>query len=205
MGVIHRWLSQYEEAIENLRMAALKYQQIGNLVGQADAAAQLAEIFSWIDEPKIAVAYYKTALNIYGKIGDIPKQVDVLAALGEAGYLTDEVSIEDGEKYFKDGQKLVGSLTALDPYVRMKTAAEKGEKFSSDEVKNIFFEWREKLPTLKPEYRMAAGILYQKWGRVFFDANSCKTQQGCCCSLLTTIQFPRCCARHKSTEKSLSS
>ena len=53
--------------------------------------------------------YYKKALEIYRRIGDLPRQIEVLAALGEAGYLTDEVSFEDGEKYFKEGQQLVDS------------------------------------------------------------------------------------------------
>ena len=61
------------------------------------------------------MAYYKNALEIYRKIGDLTKQIEVLAALGEAGYLTDEVSIEEGEKYFKDGQQLVASIDRIRP------------------------------------------------------------------------------------------
>lgn len=170
MGVIHRWLSQYEEAIENLQMAALKYRETGNAMRQADALAQLAEIFYWIAEPTMAVGYYKQALGSYRQIGDHPKQIEVLAALGEAGYLTDEVSTEDGDKYFKDGQQLAGLLSEFDPYIRAKNAG-KGKTLSSEEINKIIQEWRENLPTLKTDYRMAAGILYQKWGRVFLDGN----------------------------------
>ena len=170
MGVIHRWLSQYEEAIENLRMAALKYQETGYSMGQADAFAQLAEIFFWIAEPKTAVDYYKQALESYRKIEDLPKQIEVLAALAEAGYLTDEISTEDGENYFKDGQQLVGSLIGFDPNVRLRAA--EGKKLSQEELDNIFREWREKLPTLKSEHRMAAGTFYQKWGRSLLEGNN---------------------------------
>ena len=116
------------------------------------------------------MAYYKDALEIYRKIGDLPRQVEVLAALGEAGYLTDEVSIEEGERYFREGQQLVASLTGIDPYVRAK-AITKQKEVTTEELDKIMREWREKLPTLKTNYRMAAGILYQKWGRVFLDAN----------------------------------
>jgi CHAT domain-containing protein/Tfp pilus assembly protein PilF len=177
MGVIHRWLSQYEEAIELLRMAALKYQEADNATGQANSFAQLAEIFSWIDEPKTAVTYYKDALDIYKKIGDLPRQINALAALGEAGYLTDEVSIEDGERYFKDGQQLVGSLSESDPYFRVRTV-EKGKTLSTEQLKKILEEWREKLPTLKTEDRKAAGILYQKWGRTALDSKNLKAAAG---------------------------
>jgi len=170
MGVIHRWLSQYEEAIEQLRTAALKYQEAGNLTGQAGAVAQLAEVYSWVAEPQTAVAYYKEALEGYRKIGDLPKQIEVSASLGEAGYLTNEVSTEDGENYFKDGQQLVASLTGFDPYVRLKSA--QGKKFPDEELIKIIREWRERVPTLKREYRMAAGILYQKWGRSRLEGNN---------------------------------
>ena len=175
MGVIHRWLSQYEEAIEQLRTAAIKYQETGNLTGQADAMTQLAEIFLWIAEPRIAFGYYKEALESYRKTGILPKQIEILAALGESGFLTGEASSEGSGNYFEEGQKLVASLIGIDPFVRLSTA--EGKTFSQDELNNIFREWREKLPMLKPEHRMAAGTLYQKWGRTLLEGNEPQAAQ----------------------------
>jgi CHAT domain-containing protein len=163
MAKIHRWLSQYEETIESSRLAAIKYQGTGNAKGQADALAQLAEIFFWIAEPKISMDYYKQALDIYRVIGDLPKQIEVLAALGESSFLMDEAST-----YFEDGQQLVASLTGFDPYIRLKSA----EKLTQEEIAKLFQEWREMLPTLNRESRMAAGTLYQKWGRMLLEGNN---------------------------------
>lgn len=186
MSVIQRWLSQYEEAIENLRMAALKYQESNNAGKQADVLAKLAEIFFWISEPQISVAYYKEALEFYNKTENLPKQIEVLAALGEAGYLTNEVSTEAAEKYFEEGQRLVASLTGFDPFVRLKTAYDNGQTLSDNELGKIIQEWQEKLPTLKTEYRMAAGTLYQKWGRTLLEGND---PQGAQIMLLPAFQY----------------
>ena len=156
-----------------MRICERRPSNIGNLGILRDkpiAVAQLAEVYSWVAEPQTAVAYYKEALEGYRKIGDLPKQIEVLASLGEAGYLTDEISTEDGENYFKDGQQLVASLTGFDPYVRVRAA--EGKKLSQEELDKIFREWREKLPTLKSEHRMAAGTLYQKWGRSLLEGNN---------------------------------
>ena len=175
MGGLHRWLSQYEEAIEHLRAAALKYRDLGNAAAQADSLAQLAEIFFWVAEPNIAVGHYRQALEIYRTIGNQPKQIEILAALGEAGYLTDALSTEDGEKYFDDGQQLVASLTGFDPIVRVRAA--EGKTFTQEELNQIFQEWRQKLPTLKTEYRMAVGTFYQKWGRSLLEGHEPQSAQ----------------------------
>src|SRR5439155_8784436 len=83
---------------------------------------------------------------------------------------------EDGENYFKDGQQLVASLTGFDPYVRLKSA--QGKKLTDEELIKVIREWREEVPTLKREYRMAAGILYQKWGRSLLEGNNPQDAQG---------------------------
>ena len=167
IGVIQRWLSQYEQAIENLRMAAFKYQELNHLSGQGQALTELAEIFSWIAEPAIAVGYYKKTLGIYRTIGDLPRQVETLAALGEAGYLTDEVSLEDGDKYFKQAQQLIEELTGFHPYVRVKDL----DRSNPDDIQRIMQEWQGSLPRLKADHRKAAGVLYQRWGRAILTSD----------------------------------
>lgn len=160
MGRIYRLLSQYEEAIEHLHTAAVKYREAQDAKGEAAALTQLAETFLWVGDAKTAIQHYKQALELYKAAGDLPKQVEVLAALGEASWLSGEAQ---GYEYLRQGEKLL-------------FLGESGQEttLSEEEYQRLWEEWVEKtlktMPFLSPEYRMAAGTLYQKFGRVSLQA-----------------------------------
>jgi CHAT domain-containing protein len=85
-----------------------------------------------------------------------------------------ETSSDEANKYFEDGRRLLAEFEGIDWFARWKERSAK-RKLSSEEEKEFFQDWFRALPSLNAEHRMAAGIFYQKWGRVFLAAKQLGT------------------------------
>ena len=151
-GRVHRLLSQYEEAIEHFHAAAAKYREAEDAKSEADVLTDLAEVFFWLADQKTAIHYYKQALSLYKETDNLPKQVEILAALGESSLLKGDAR---GYEYLRQGERLLFLGESIEE-----------KKLPVKEYVRLWGAWLKKLPSLSPEYRMAAGNLYQKLGRV---------------------------------------
>jgi CHAT domain-containing protein len=160
MGDIDWYLSRYEEAIEHLQEAQIKYRQVGDTESEAGVATKLGEIFFWIGDGRTAIQEYKRALELYKQTGNVPKQVEVLAALGESGWLTEQTPWSDADRYFNEAIQLVSSLSGIYP-----GATKPGE--SPEEIQAGLQQWQKALPSVEPSLLKAAGALYQRLGRIW--------------------------------------
>ena len=165
MGYIYWYLSRYEDAVEHLQEAAVKYDQVGATEAEAGVLTKLAEIFYWVGDPRTGMQDYNQALKLYEQSGNKSKQVEVLAALGESGWLSGQILGADADEKFNKAQELLSSFTGVDIISLLKEASQ-GKKLSQEEIDAIFQQWRETLPSTEANKLEAAGALYQKMGRV---------------------------------------
>jgi CHAT domain-containing protein len=166
MGKLYRELTRYEEAIEYCWMAAMKYQEAQGAQGEAEALTRLADILLLLGDSRAALQYDERALELYKKTGNLPKQVEVLAALAEATGLG-----SGSVKYLQEGLELLASLEkAQSPeYIKMKALmkeAAQEKTLLQEKNEQLWRDWMNTLGSVDPEFRMAAGTLYQKMGRV---------------------------------------
>jgi CHAT domain-containing protein/Tfp pilus assembly protein PilF len=159
LGDIYLNLTRYEEAIEHLQEAQIKYLQVGDTESEAGVAAALGKAFFGIWDGRTTIQEYKRALELYKQTGNVPKQVEVLSALGITGLLTGQIPGSDADQYFNEALQLVSSFSGIYP------AAPVGG--SSEEVEALLQQWQKNLRSVDPSLRKAAGDLYQRLGSIW--------------------------------------
>lgn len=65
MGKIYRLLDNYEEAVENFRLALSKSRVANATAITADAVMSLAEVFYWLADANLSIRYYKEAFDLF--------------------------------------------------------------------------------------------------------------------------------------------
>src|SRR5439155_3372362 len=135
--------------------------------------AQLAELHFWIADFEAGLDLYKRALGLFRNYktvsddDDIPMaEVQILAALGEVLAVSGKGEPDEIRKYFEDGRTVIASVVGGDLF------KEAGDtlKISAQEASKALEKWRQRLPSLDARVRRAAGILFQKWGRIYVEA-----------------------------------
>ena len=139
MGKIYRLLDNYEEAVENFQLAISKSRAANSKAITADAFMSLAEVFYWLEDAKLSIRYYKQAFDLFSQDTNGPKQVEILATLGELGFLSNEISAEDGLGYFKEAAAIAGQYVKMADVGNVddliKTVHEAGDL-------DILFRWK---------------------------------------------------------------
>jgi CHAT domain-containing protein len=150
-------LTRYEEAIEHLQEAQIKYRQIRDTESEAGVAIALGRAFFGIGDGRTTIQEYKRALELYKQTGNVPKQVEVLAALGQTGRQTGQIPALEADQYFNEAQQLVSSFSEISAPVGGP----------SEEVEASLQQWQKNLRSVEPSLLKAAGALYQLRGWIW--------------------------------------
>lgn len=113
-GKLFLHLSQYDDASEDLLLAASAFEALAAWEGQAFAWASLGEVGRWSGDFQAATRYKKLALLIYRQQGTLLQQVDMLGSLVELNSIADtgEVGRNEASRYIEEGLSLLSKHAA---------------------------------------------------------------------------------------------
>jgi CHAT domain-containing protein len=172
-GTLYRLLGKYELSIEHIRAAAVMYREKQDTKMEGAMLAQLAELHFWVTDFETAIDLYKRTLELFRKyktMGDDAEirlaEVQILAALGETLAISGKGRPDEITKYFEDGRAIIASLVGGD---LLKEAAD-ARNISAQEESKVIKNWLQRLTSVDIRVRLTAGILFQKWGRIYVAA-----------------------------------
>ena len=137
-GKIYRWLSQYEQAIEQFRLAVRNYREMKDAAGEADTLVLLGEVFAWLGDFRTATHYNKDALSTYKSVGNLYKQIETLGALAETTWRLGEDWTEDVSKYLTEAENLHKSIidaAKIDPAIWQKRTAMMRDHYEEEDIR----------------------------------------------------------------------
>jgi CHAT domain-containing protein len=106
----YRQIGQYEQAIEDYRLAAKKWRETGAKEDEAKVLAELADLYASLGDFKSAVLYYKQALALYRLQRERPRALQVLSRMQGIGGLSGALSPNEMIEIANEASSLVLSL-----------------------------------------------------------------------------------------------
>jgi len=163
MGKIYRLRDNYEEGVEHFRLAISKSRAANARAITADALMSLAEVFYWLADARLSIPYYKQAFDLFSQDGDGPKQVEILATLGELGFLSDEISAEDGLAYFKKAATVAGQFVKMADLGKSDTRRYDHGDSKWRSALSLFFQKFGRAALVRKDFDWAIRLLNEAW------------------------------------------